>query len=58
MQTTNNAELLRIAAQRGAIEPGLYADIIAMPRDPLADIESLRAIDFVMKNGTIVRKPK
>jgi imidazolonepropionase-like amidohydrolase len=56
--TTNNAELLRISAQRGAIEPGLYADIVAMPRNPLTDIESLRAIDFVMKNGTVVRKPK
>lgn len=56
--TTNNAELLRISAQRGAIEPGLYADIVAMPRNPLTDIESLRAIDFVMKNGTIVRKAK
>jgi imidazolonepropionase-like amidohydrolase len=54
--TTNNAELFRISAQRGAIEPGLYADVIAMPRDPLADIEALRLIDFVMKNGTIVRK--
>jgi len=55
---TNNAELLRISAQRGAIETGLYADIVAMPQDPLADIESLRSINFVMKNGTIVRKPK
>ncbi len=56
--TTNNAELFRISAQRGAIESGLYADIVAMPHDPLADIEALRSIDFVMKNGTIVRKPK
>jgi imidazolonepropionase-like amidohydrolase len=56
--TTNDAELLRIQKDRGAIEPGLYADIVAMPRDPLADIEALRSIDFVMKNGTIVRKPK
>ncbi|MFZ0137562.1 MAG: amidohydrolase family protein [Candidatus Sulfotelmatobacter sp.] len=56
--TTNNAELFRISAQRGAIEPGLYADVIAMPRDPLADIEALRLVDFVMKNGTIVRKAK
>jgi imidazolonepropionase-like amidohydrolase len=45
-------------AQRGAIEPGLYADLVAMPRNPLTDIESLRAIDFVMKNGTIVRKAR
>jgi imidazolonepropionase-like amidohydrolase len=55
--TTNDAELLRISKDRGAIEPGFYADIVAMPRNPLIDIESLRRIDFVMKNGVIVRKP-
>jgi imidazolonepropionase-like amidohydrolase len=35
---------------------GLAADLIAMPADPLADTESLRRIDFVMKNGHIVRQ--
>jgi imidazolonepropionase-like amidohydrolase len=53
--TTNGAELLRISKERGAISPGLFADIIAMPTDPLQDIESLRKINFVMKNGKIVR---
>jgi imidazolonepropionase-like amidohydrolase len=56
--TTNNAELFRIAKQRGAIAKGLYADIIAMPDSPLANIESLRKVNFVMKNGAVVRKPK
>lgn len=56
--TTNDAELLRIQKQRGAIAAGLFADIIAMPANPLDDIESLRKIDFVMKNGTIVRRPR
>ncbi len=55
--TTNDAELLRIQKQRGAITPGLFADIIAMPASPLEDIESLRKVDFVMKNGAIVRTP-
>jgi imidazolonepropionase-like amidohydrolase len=55
--TTNDAELLHIQKQRGAITAGLFADIIAMPASPLDDIESLRKVDFVMKNGAIVRKP-
>ena len=56
--TTNDAELLRISKQRGAIATGLYADIIAMPENPLENIEALRKIDFVMKNGMIVRRPQ
>jgi imidazolonepropionase-like amidohydrolase len=56
--TTNDAELLRIQKDRGAIIAGLFADIIAMPANPLDDIESLRKVDFVMKNGTIVRRPQ
>lgn len=56
--TTNNAELFRIAKERGAIETGYFADIIAMPENPLADIEALRKINFVVKNGVIVRKPQ
>ena len=55
--TTNAAELLQINQQRGAIAPGLAADIIAMPSNPLEDIESLRKINFVMKDGKIIRRP-
>jgi imidazolonepropionase-like amidohydrolase len=55
---TNNAELLRIQKERGAIEKGLYADIIAMPANPLDDIESLRKTNFVMKNGAILKNSK
>jgi imidazolonepropionase-like amidohydrolase len=56
--TTNGAELLRIDKQRGAIAAGLSADIIAMPANPLDDIESLRKVNFVMKDGKIVRSAK
>ena len=55
--TTIDAELLRINKQRGAIAQGLAADIVATPADPLDDIEALRKINFVMKNGKIVRRP-
>jgi len=56
--TTNCAELLRIQKDRGAIAAGLYADIVAMPENPLDNVESLRKINFVMKNGAIIRSPK
>jgi imidazolonepropionase-like amidohydrolase len=55
--TSNAAELLRINKTRGSIAEGLSADIVATPANPLDDIEALRKIDFVMKDGKIVRKP-
>ena len=37
--------------------PGPRADIVAMPGDPLADIQAVKAVDFVMKDGVVVRQP-
>jgi imidazolonepropionase-like amidohydrolase len=56
--TTNGAELLRVKNERGAIAVGQYADIIAMPSNPLQEIESLRKVNFVLKNGKIISAPK
>jgi imidazolonepropionase-like amidohydrolase len=39
----------------GTIAPGRFADLIAMPGDPTADVAALRGIDFVMKGGVVVR---
>lgn len=55
--TSNAARLLRVDRERGRIAAGLAADLVAMPADPLADTENLRRIDFVMKNGRVVRGP-
>ncbi len=55
--TANAAELLRINKTRGSIGEGMAADIVATPANPLDDIEALRKINFVMKDGKIVRKP-
>jgi imidazolonepropionase-like amidohydrolase len=55
--TVDGAELLRINKVRGSIAVGLSADLVAMPANPLDDIENLRRIDFVMKDGKIVRRP-
>lgn len=56
MLTTNCAALLGIQKERGAIAAGQYADIIAMPASPLADIQALRQVHFVMKDGAVVRR--
>ena len=55
--TSSAAELLHVNQQRGRLAPGLAADIVAMPGNPLEDIESLRKINFVMKDGKIIRRP-
>jgi imidazolonepropionase-like amidohydrolase len=49
--TATAAELLTWQDRIGAIEPGKYADLIAVQGDPLADITILRQVKFVMKAG-------
>lgn len=39
----------------GVLAPGRFADLIAMPDDPTADISALRGMDLVMKGGVVVR---
>jgi imidazolonepropionase-like amidohydrolase len=53
--TTNAAEMLGWQDRIGAIEPGKFADLIAVAGDPLADIHELERVRFVMKNGDVVR---
>ena len=40
---------------RGRLVPGLYADIVGVPGDPLADIGVLESVRFVMKGGQAYR---
>ena len=49
--TKNGAELLRMEDQIGTLEPGKRADIISVQGDPLTDIEALRNVRLVMKDG-------
>ena len=53
--TLNAAALLGWDKDIGRLRSGYYADIVAVPGDPLHDIDSLQHVTFVMKNGTIYR---
>ena len=53
--TVNAAEMLGWQDRIGAIEPGKFADLIAVSGDPVADITELERVRFVMKNGVVVR---
>jgi imidazolonepropionase-like amidohydrolase len=55
--TSSAAELLGWSDQVGTLEAGKYADIVAVPGDPLADVTALEKVDFVMKGGSVVKKP-
>jgi imidazolonepropionase-like amidohydrolase len=52
------AELLQSEGDLGAIEPGKYADIVAVEGDPLKDIAELEKVKFVMKGGQVYKGEK
>jgi imidazolonepropionase-like amidohydrolase len=53
--TINAAEMLGWQDRIGAIEPGKFADLVAVAGDPIADISELERVRFVMKGGQVVR---
>ena len=53
--TGNAADLFGIAQKTGTLEKGKFADVIAMPGDPTADITATERVSFVMKEGKIIR---
>jgi len=55
--TVTASELLGEQDSLGTIEAGKLADIVAVPGDPLADVTVMEKVDFVMKGGTIYKKP-
>jgi len=55
--TIRGAELLRREKDLGTVEPGKYADVIAVEGDPLKDIGVLSRVVFVMKAGAVYKRP-
>jgi imidazolonepropionase-like amidohydrolase len=53
--TTSAAEMLGWQDRVGAVEPGKFADLVAIAGDPIADINELERVRFVMKDGKVVR---
>ncbi|HXZ41559.1 MAG TPA: amidohydrolase family protein [Terriglobales bacterium] len=53
--TINDADLLGWSDKIGTLEPGKWADIIAVDGDPLRDITTLQHVKFVMKGGEVVK---
>ncbi len=56
--TKNAAKLLRMDKDLGSVQAGKYADIVAVPGDPLADIALMKQIQFVMKGGIVYKARK
>jgi imidazolonepropionase-like amidohydrolase len=54
--TINGYKAADVMGERGPIKPGLYADLIAVARNPLEDIDAVRNVVFVMKNGGVYKK--
>lgn len=52
----HGAKLLGWDGQIGALEPGYFADVVAVAGDPLQDISALQNVSFVMKGGIVYRK--
>jgi imidazolonepropionase-like amidohydrolase len=54
--TINAAELMGWSDRTGALEPGKWADVIAVDGDPLGDVRVLQQVRFVMKSGIVYKQ--
>jgi imidazolonepropionase-like amidohydrolase len=55
--TATNAKILRRDTELGRVAPGYLADLVAIAGDPTRDIAALKDVRFVMKDGTVYRRP-
>ena len=53
--TSNAAELLGWSEKMGTVEAGKWADLVAVPGDPLKDITELQRVKFVVKSGAVIK---
>ena len=54
--TSSAANLLDMKGDIGIIAPGAFADIMAVQGDPLANVEALKNVKFVMKDGNVFKQ--
>jgi len=55
--TAVSAKIVRMEDKVGRIKPDMLADVVACSGDPTKDIQALRSVSFVMKDGAIYKKP-
>jgi imidazolonepropionase-like amidohydrolase len=53
--TVNAADLIGWSDRVGTLDPGKFADIVAVEGDPVADVSVLESVRFVMKGGQVVK---
>ena len=56
MATSRAADLMGWSDRVGKIKVGMLADLIAVEGNPLIDLQSLKAVRFVMKDGMVVHR--
>jgi imidazolonepropionase-like amidohydrolase len=56
--TVTASHLLHVDDRLGTLEAGKWADVIAVPGDPVSDISRLEHVAYVMKGGVAVRSPR
>jgi imidazolonepropionase-like amidohydrolase len=54
--TINGYQAADVDKARGPIKAGFFADLIAVPANPLDDVEALKNVQFVMKDGQVFKK--
>jgi imidazolonepropionase-like amidohydrolase len=54
--TVSGYACAQVDPERGAIRPGLAADLIAVRGNPLEEIDVLRDVRFVMKDGLVFKR--
>jgi imidazolonepropionase-like amidohydrolase len=54
--TINGYKVSQTETTRGPIRPGFIADLIAVPGNPLDDVEAVKRVQFVMKDGLVFKR--